>query len=692
MSTRDLLLEIGLEEVPARFIADAVQQLAEKVEKWLTAERIAFQKLDTYETPRRLTVLVRGVAERQEDIEAESRGPALKIARDEAGNWTKAALGFARANGVEPAQLQIKEYNGVAYLYAHKREAGKPTISLLPALGDVILSLHFPKNMRWGASDVRFVRPIRWLVALFGEDVVELEVAGVKSGRTSYGHRFLGGPVEFANPGEYVQRLGEQYVVVDPEKRREAILDQLKRLEQERGWRIPIDSGLLDEVVHLVEYPTVVCGSFDAEFLTIPREVLVTSMREHQRYFPVEDQNGELLPHFVTVRNGDERALDKVARGNEKVLRARLSDARFFYEEDQKQTIADYLQRLENIVFHDELGTIGQKVRRIGRISEQLVSRLALEPAEAETAMRIAAIGKFDLVTQMVYEFPELQGVMGEKYARLAGEPEAVARGVFEHYLPRHAGDELPASAAAALVSIADKLDTIVGCFAIGIVPTGSQDPYGLRRQAAGIVQILLARGWSLRFADLFELALGMYQEQGVKKRPAADVQRDLADFFALRLKNVLQEEGIRYDVIDAVLSSGLSLAHEIVAKARALMAVVQTDEFKWAAEQFNRVYNLAQKAESRDVDPALFREPAERELAEAARTVFAEAAALAQQGDMERQLAVLTRLSEPIRQYFEHVMVMAEDPRIRTNRLALLRQLSEQIQGYADFTKLVFA
>ncbi|WP_126427735.1 glycine--tRNA ligase subunit beta [Brevibacillus marinus] len=692
MSKRDLLLEIGLEEVPARFIADAVQQLAEKVEKWLAAERIAFERIDTYETPRRLTVLVSGVAEKQEDVEAEFRGPALKIARDEAGNWTKAALGFARSSGVEPAQLEIKEYNGVAYVFAHKREAGKQTMSLLPGLGEVILSLHFPKNMRWGASEVKFVRPIRWLVALFGDEVVELEVAGVPSGRTSYGHRFLGSAVELAHPGEYVERLRAQYVIVDPAERREQIVGQLKRLEQERGWRIPIDSGLLDEVVHLVEYPTVVYGTFDADFLQIPREVLVTSMREHQRYFPVEDEAGNLLPHFVTVRNGDARALANVARGNEKVLKARLSDARFFYEEDQKRTIDEYLARLEHIVFHEELGTIGQKVRRIGRISEQLASRLGLDPAEAETAKRIAAIGKFDLVTQMVYEFPELQGVMGENYARLAGEPEAVARGVFEHYLPRFSGDQLPASAAAAVVSIADKLDTIVGCFAIGIIPTGSQDPYALRRQAAGIVQILLARSWPLRFAELFELALRGYQEQGVEKRPAAGVQRDLRDFFALRLKNVLQEEGIRYDVIDAVLGTELTLAHETVAKARALMAAVQTEAFKLVAEQFNRVYNLAQKAESREVDPALFSEPAERQLAEACRSVFAEAGALEQQGDMERVLAALTRLSEPIRQFFEQVMVMADDPRIRTNRLALLRHLSEQVQRYADFTKLVFA
>ncbi|UFJ43143.1 glycine--tRNA ligase subunit beta [Brevibacillus humidisoli] len=692
MSKHDLLLEIGLEEIPARFIATAVQQLAEKVEKWFGSERIAFERIETYESPRRLALLVTGVAERQADVNAEARGPALKIARDEAGNWTKAALGFARSNGVDPEQLEIKEHNGVEYIYARKSETGQQTSSRLPLLADVILSLHFPKNMRWGASDIKFVRPIRWLVALFGDQVVEMEIAGVKTGRTSHGHRSLGSDVEIGNPAEYVSKLKEQYVLVDPVERRERIVRQLQQLEKEQGWRIPIDKGLLDEVVHLVEYPTALYGTFDSDFLAIPRDVLVTSMREHQRYFPVENETGELLPHFVTVRNGDARSLENVARGNEKVLRARLSDARFFYEEDQKRPIADCLKRLESIVFHEELGTIGDKVRRIGKLTEQMASRLTLDTAEAKTATRVAEIAKFDLVTQMVYEFPELQGIMGEDYARKAGEPEAVARGVFEHYLPRFSGDELPSSQAAAVVSVADKLDTIVGCFLIGIIPTGSQDPYALRRQAAGIVQILLDRGWTLPLDELFEMALAIYHEQGVDKRPGAEVKRDLFDFFALRLKNVLQEAEIRYDVIDAVLAADVSLVGQTVAKAKALMAAVQTDAFKLAVEQFNRVFNLAQKAESQAIDAELFQETAERQLAEAHQAVSAEVESLYQHGDMERVLETLTSLSEPIQQFFEQVMVMADDPQIRSNRLALLQQLSSQIQRYADFTKLVFA
>ncbi|MBO8164095.1 MAG: glycine--tRNA ligase subunit beta [Brevibacillus sp.] len=692
MSKRDLLLEIGTEEMPARFVAGAAAQLKEKVEKWLDAERISFEGITAYETPRRFAVYVSGVAEKQADRNEEAKGPARKIAQDETGAWTKAAQGFARSSGVGVDQLYFKEVNGVEYVFARKNEAGKDTIQLLPALREVIAGMHFPKNMRWGAHELRYVRPIRWLVALFGEEVVEMEITGVKAGRTTRGHRFLGQEVTLASPADYAAKLAEQYVLVDPEERRTAIINQLRKLEEEHGWRIPVDEGLLDEVVHLVEFPTALYGSFDRDFLKIPREVLVTSMREHQRYFPVEAQNGDLLPYFVTVRNGDDRSLGNVARGNEKVLRARLSDARFFYEEDQKRPIEECLKRLDSIVFHEELGTIGDKVRRIESVTEQITGRVPLAQKDAETAKRIAAIAKFDLVTQMVYEFPELQGIMGEDYARKSGERDEVARGVFEHYLPRFSGDKLPQLDAAAVVGIADKLDTIVGCFSIGIVPTGSQDPYGLRRQAAAIVQILLDRGWKLSLDELFALAWAAYREQGSGRRDAEEVKRDLFDFFALRLKNVLQEEGIRYDVIDAVLAADISQVGETVTKAKVLMNAVQKESFKEAVEQFNRVYNLAQKAESQDVDPALFQEAAERQLDQAFRSVAEKLAPQYKAGELESALHTLTELSEPIRQFFDSVMVMADDPQLRSNRLALLARLSGNIQRYADFTKLVFA
>ncbi|NGQ94106.1 glycine--tRNA ligase subunit beta [Brevibacillus sp. SYP-B805] len=692
MSKRDLLLEIGTEEMPARFIAGAAEQLKEKVEKWLQTERIAYDNLQVFETPRRLTLLATGVAEKQADRNEEAKGPARKIAQDEAGNWTKAALGFARSNGVEPDALYFKEVNGVEYVFARKNEAGRETIQLLPAIREIIVGMTFPKNMRWGAYELKWARPIRWLVFLYGTETVDIEIAGVKSGRTTRGHRFLGETFTVDSPASYVAQLEEQHVIVDPAKRRELILNQLHALEKEHGWRIPIDEGLLDEVVHLVEYPTVLYGSFDPAFLQIPREVLITSMREHQRYFPVENEAGALQPHFVTVRNGDARSLDVVAKGNEKVLRARLSDARFFYEEDQKLKIDDCLKRLETIVFHEELGTIGDKVRRIGRNAQQIAERLGLGAGETGRIARIAQIAKFDLVTNMVGEFPELQGIMGEDYARKAGEPEGVARGIFEHYLPRFAGDQLPRSVEGAVVSIADKLDTIVGCFSIGIVPTGSADPYGLRRLAAGIVSILLDRGWKLPLTELWEIALQSYGSPAEKKRAADEIKRDLADFFTLRLKNVLQESEVRYDIVDAVLAADMAVVPDVTGKAKALMAALQSDDFKLTVEQFTRVNNLAQKAEADEIDASLFQEEVERTLYQAYLSVEKEASGKAAQGDLTGVLAALSTLREPIRSFFDGVMVMAEDERVRRNRLALLKRLSCLIQDYADFTKIVFA
>lgn len=689
MSKRDLLLEVGLEEMPARFVASAAAQLKERVEKWLAEQRVPFDGISSMETPRRFAVLVSGLAEKQPDRNDEAKGPARKIAQDEAGNWTKAALGFARSNGVSPEELYFKDVNGVEYVHARKSEAGKETRELLPQLADVIAGMNFPKNMRWGANDLKYVRPIRWLVALFGNELIDLEIAGVKSGRITRGHRFLGTDVEIQTPDEYNGKLAEQHVMVDPEERRATIVEQIRRMEQENGWNIPMDEGLLDEVVHLVEYPTALYGTFEEEFLSIPREVLVTSMREHQRYFPVENAEGQLLNHFVTVRNGDSRALENVAKGNEKVLRARLSDARFFYVEDQKLSIDSCLKKLETIVFHEELGTIGDKVRRVRKTAAQIAAKLGVSQEEAKQVDRIAEIAKFDLVTNMVGEFPELQGIMGEDYARKAGEADVVARGVFEHYLPRFAGDLTPTSAQGAIVSLADKLDTIIGIFSIGIVPTGSQDPYGLRRLAAGIVTILLERGWQLSLEQLWDATLETYAAQGVNKRTAAEVKQDLVDFFALRLKNVLQENDVRYDVVDAVLSADLSYVPMSMAKAKALMAAVTGEEFKLVVEQFNRVNNLAQKAEADKVDEALFAEEVERSLYQAYLSVQREVDGLS---DQDKVLATLSTLREPIHAFFDKVMVMADDQAVRANRLGLLLRLSRLIYGYADFSKLVFA
>lgn len=690
--SKNLLFEIGLEEVPARFLRAAMEQLQDKVVKWLDASRIGHGEVTAYATPRRLAVWVQNVADKQEDISEEVKGPSRKIALDESGQWSKAALGFAKSQGVDPESFTFKELGGVEYIYVTKNSVGVETKSILSeGLHGILTSMTFPKNMRWGAHEFKFVRPIKWMVTLLGSEIIDLEITGVKAGNVTRGHRFLGGEAVIPEASAYRDVLREQHVIVDVKERQDMIVAQIEKLAQEKGWNIAIKDDLLEEVLFLVETPTVLYGTFDSSFLHIPQEVLITSMREHQRYFPVLDNQGQLLPFFVTVRNGDSRSLDVIARGNEKVLRARLSDAKFFYEEDQKLQIKDALSKLESIVFHEELGTIGDKVRRIRRISDQLSAKLNIPADAADSVSRAADICKFDLVTQMVYEFPELQGVMGEDYARKAGEKEDVAKAVFEHYQPRFAGDAVPSTQVGSIVSIADKIDTIVGCFSIGIIPTGSQDPYALRRQAAGIVQIILEHQLPVTLSDVFGIALEVHENIRALKRSTDEIRKDLKEFFGLRVKKLLSEDQ-RYDVVDAVITSGFDHVVSVVSRGHALMhAVEKVEDFKTVVESFNRVSNLAAKAGKAAVNSELFTEPVESELYEAWQAIRNDYQAALEAADGERSLSLLSGLKGPITKFFDSVMVMAEDEAVRANRLALLSGIDSDLKRYADFTKLVW-
>ncbi|MGO4788095.1 glycine--tRNA ligase subunit beta [Paenibacillus sp. 2KB_20] len=690
--SKDLLFEIGLEEVPARFLRAAMEQLQDKLVKWLDASRIGHGEVTAYATPRRLAVWVQNVADKQEDVSEEVKGPSRKIALDDSGQWSKAALGFAKSQGVDPASFTFKELGGVEYIYVTKNSVGVDTKSILSeGLLGILTSMTFPKNMRWGAHEFKFVRPIKWMVALLGSETIDLEITGMKAGNVTRGHRFLGGEAVIPEASAYRDVLREQHVIVDVNERQEMIVSQIQALAKEKDWNIAIKDDLLEEVLFLVETPTVLYGSFDSSFLHIPQEVLITSMREHQRYFPVLDKQGQLLPFFVTVRSGDSRSLDVIARGNEKVLRARLSDAKFFYEEDQKLQIKDALSKLESIVFHEELGTIGDKVRRIRRISDQLSAKLSISADEADSVSRAADICKFDLVSQMVYEFPELQGVMGEDYARKAGEKEQVAKAVFEHYQPRFAGDAVPSTSVGSIVSIADKIDTIVGCFSIGIIPTGSQDPYALRRQAAGIVQIILEHKFPVTLSDVFGVALEVHENIRVLKRSTDEIRKDLKEFFGLRVKKLLSEDQ-RYDVVDAVITAGFDHVVSVVSRGHALMnAVDHVQDFKATVESFNRVSNLAAKAGKAAVNPELFTETEEGKLYEAWSAIREDYHAALQAADGERSLSLLGGLKEPITGFFDSVMVMAEDEAVRANRLALLSGIDGDLKRYADFTKLVW-
>ncbi|MBM4762325.1 glycine--tRNA ligase subunit beta [Bacillus sp. B15-48] len=682
MSNRDLLLEIGLEEMPARFIDESIHQFGLKVEKWLSENNISYNGIKLFTTPRRLAVLVESVAEGQEDNLIEAKGPAKKVALTPDGSWSKAAIGFSRGQGLTVEDIYFKEINGVEYAHVKKFIKGQETVSLLPQLKNIVMGLTFPKNMRWANEELRYVRPIKWLIAMFGEEVVSFEITGVVTGNETKGHRFLGTNIKLNSPANYEESLFEQFVIADADKRKQAIRNQLEKIEVENNWIIPIDEDLLNEVNHLVEYPTALFGRFEKEFLEIPQEVLITSMKEHQRYFPVKSQDGQLLPYFVTVRNGDHRHIEQVARGNEKVLRARLADAAFFYKEDQKLSIEAALEKLKTIVYHEEIGTISDKVARVRKLANLVSEALDLDEKTTIAVDRAAEIGKFDLVTQMVYEFPELQGVMGEKYALQKGETLEVAKAISEHYMPRNAEDDTAQSDAGAVVAIAEKLDTICSFFAIGTIPSGSQDPYALRRQATGVVQTLVNKNWEISLERLIGLALNLITEDKIAKRSDEEIFHDLEQFFSLRLKHLLQEQEIRYDLIDAVLGSGLRSVPSLLEKANVLQSKIEGEGFKETIEALSRVLNIATKAEEMgDIDRERFENDQEEMLYHS----YLDAAKREETGLAAVEFYdVLHSLKPSINQYFEHTMVMADRKELRENRLNQMAGLATLILKFA--------
>ncbi|MBB6445993.1 glycine--tRNA ligase subunit beta [Bacillus benzoevorans] len=688
MAKKDILLEIGLEEMPARVVTDSMNQLAEKMRKWFEEKKIGYEKLQAYSTPRRLSILVTKVDATQEDIHEEAKGPAKKIALTDSGEWTKAAIGFSRGQGMTVDDIYFKEISGVEYAHVNKFIEGQETSTLLPELQELIKSLTFPKNMRWADQELRYIRPIKWLVALYGQEIIPFSITNVETSNWSMGHRFLGGRVEFTNPSDYEEVLLNAFVIADPQKRQGMILEQIKVLENENGWVIPVDQDLLEEVNNLVEYPTALFGKFSEAFLDLPAEVLITSMKEHQRYFPVKAGDGKLLPFFVTVRNGNQEYLENVARGNEKVLHARLSDADFFYREDQKAEIGQALEKLKKIVYHEEIGTLAQKVTRVRRLTNWLTGQLQFTEEQQKNADRAAEICKFDLVSNMVYEFPELQGFMGEKYALQKGENEAVAKAVNEHYMPRNADDVPPASSVGAALSIAEKIDTIASFFAIGMIPSGSQDPYALRRQATGVVQTLNSKGWDITLEEIFEHAVSELKADGIGTEKLAEVPAELAAFFKLRLKHLLQEEGIRYDLIDAVLAGEIGNTAKLVAKAAVLEATRTNADFKENIEALSRVLNISSKAEQAgEIQESLFENESEKHLYE---QYLAVKAALKDTAAEEDYFALLISLKPAINEYFDHTMVMADDLAKKQNRLNQMAAIAQLIKKFANVNEII--
>lgn len=693
MTTKPFLLEIGLEELPARFVTPVIEQLKAKMQAWLKDNGLSYDSIQAYSTPRRLAILIEGLVEKQADVTGESKGPAKKIAQDEEGNWTKAAIGFARGQKVDLDQLTIKELNGTEYVFAETFVKGQATIDLLPQLEQLIVQLSFAKKMRWNTYDLRFARPIRWLVAMYDIEIVPFSITEVATSDQTRGHRFLGETVTITNPLEYEQLLLEQYVIVDATKRKDAIVTQIKEIEQANEWVIPIEENLLEEVTNLVEYPTALYGSFEEKYLDLPKEVLITTMREHQRYFPVETVEGALQAYFVTVRNGNEANIETVSKGNEKVLRGRLADAAFFYSEDQKADLSQLNQKLDSIVFHEAIGTTGQKVVRTKEIAAWLANQLADDDTLTETVERAASLAKFDLVTHMVGEFPELQGRMGQDYAEKAGESKEVARAIHEQYLPRFAKDRTPESTAGAILSIADKLDTVVSCFAIGLIPTGSQDPYALRRQATGIVQILLDKNFSLTVDALVEFAIDHISNKGFMTTDVESTRDELMRFFSSRIRFMMIDAGYRYDVVDAVLASPFVDIYSMYEKAAVLNEQINTVIFKEVTESLSRVTNLAKKAETSDgVTEEWFENDAEAKLLSMTVEVELGLAKAWEQKDARKAYKLLASCRPVIDAFFEETMVMTTNDVVRNNRLALLRRLAASIHSYADFQQIVFA
>jgi len=691
---KDFLLEIGTEEMPARFLGPALEQLKELTESLLRDKRIGFDRVRVDGTPRRMAVYVSGLAAGQQPLLKEVKGPALKVAYNAGGQPTPAVLGFARGQGVEVADLVVKPVGPVDYVFAVKSEQGRPTPGVLAEICPALVNgLHFPKPMRWGDLEYRFARPIRWLVALYGSQVIEFSLAGLESGRATRGHRFLSrDPITLQEAGEYFNALEKAYVLVNPEERRKIIRDQVEQAARAAGGRVEADNELLDEVNNLVEYPAAFTGSFAGDYLRLPKEVLVTVMREHQRYFPVTRNDGGLLPLFVAVRNGVSDHLAAVRAGNEKVLRARLADAAFFWDEDLKTPLNRRVGSLGKIVWQESLGTVQDKVERVSALARLIGESLGAGEDLLRVVERAAALCKADLVTNMVYEFPELQGIMGREYALRSGEDPAVAQAIFEHYLPRFAGDALPSTQAGRILSLADKFDTLVGCFAVGIQPTGSQDPYALRRQALGIVHIILDGELVGSLTEMVSLAYRGYSGKVSLKISQDPVTGDLEEFFRQRLRGLLTDRGFAYDIVEAVISAGTGDLLGAVRRAEALDSFRQEPAFEAVITAFNRANNLSRKHQGSSVSPDLLQDPAERELYRSLGMVRREVDQLLAKRDYAGALHRLAALREPVDRFFEAVMVMVEDQGIRDNRLALLKSVALLAAPLADLSKIVVA
>ena len=665
---KDLLFEIGAEEIPAGFMPNILGQLKQLAETKLNDAHLPFESIETYGTPRRLALIVKGLADTSAEISERHKGPSASIAYDADGNATKAAIGFARGKGLDVADLVVED----GYIYAETKTAGVPAKDIVTdMLPQLITGLNFPKSMHWGNLDAKFVRPVRWLVALLDEEVIPVEFATVKSGNVTRGHRFLGADeITIKNAASYVDTLKENFVMVDQDARRELISKQLHDIAASKNASIVWDDDLLEEINYLVEWPTALCGGFEESYLALPDAAIITPMKDHQRYFPLVDQDGKLLPMFLTVRNGSDHSIEVVQAGNERVLRARLDDAKFFFNEDRKKPLIDRQDGLTKIVFQEGLGNLADKTERLLKLGRVFGEECGLHEDEAVVLERATELAKTDLTTGMVTEFTELQGVMGKEYALLDGESPEVAEAIFEQYLPRFAGDVLPQTEAGKVLSIIDKVDNIVATFSRGLIPTGSQDPYALRRQTIGILNILLGSEWNISLRPIFKASMELLNV-------AADKQEELLnqveEFFTLRLKNIFLDREVPHHVIDLLLSNNELSVADAEGLVNALLAN-RIDENVELVQAYTRMYNLVKDVEYTGVNSDLLKEDAEKALFEAASKASEASLAAWEANDYTAVVAVPATLVPAINKFFEDVMVMDKDEAIKANRLQLVR------------------
>lgn len=676
----EFLLEIGMEEIPARFLLDLSQQLEKRVADFLAEERLAYESLSAYATPRRLAVLVHGLAERSQDVSTKAKGPSLKIAKDAEGNWTKAALGFIKGQGASQEDVIVESIKGEDYIFVNKHLPGQAADQVLSGLNRVLEAMTFPVTMTWHDYEIPFIRPVHWIVALLDQELVPLEFVGVKSDRISRGHRFLGHDVTLAKATDYVEALREQHVLVDFEERRANIRQQLADLASAQGWQVPVDEDLLEEVTAIVEWPTVFYGDFEEKYLSVPHCVLITAMRDHQRYFYALDAKGELLPVFISVRNGNDQHLANVVKGNQKVLRARLEDALFFYQEDLKHDLNFFVGKLANVNEHFKLGTLADKQVRVGALISQLQGDLSLDHASYEAALRASQIYKFDLMTQVVGEFDELQGQIGEIYARHYGEEALVAQAIGTQYLPTTSGGALPDQDAGALLALADKLDTLFQYFKVGLIPTGSNDPYALRRTAMGIVEILLDRGWQLDLLPVFKHLVEAHEGD-------QELLKQLVDFVWARVAVHLRNQSVDMDQIQGIGAA----KHLEVGKANYVAHFLKTHKdknptaYKRFLEAITRVVNLGAKVqEEAQLNLDLAQTDSEAKLLEAAAKIDQ------YKISVDALYMYLDNLVPVIEAYFDDNKVNADDETIRANRLATLKVLTEAVLELFDSRLLI--